>query len=228
VTDDRLRLLPFGDSAVLVVVADRLDRDVTHRVHRLAAAIRFVTRDRAGWSPPVPGAASVLVPVDPLEPGVDAAIELLREVAAAEDAGRDIALDAARVPPGQIEIPTRYGGPDGPDLAAVAALHGLSEREVVELHASVDYEVQFLGFAPGFAYLGELPDAIATPRHATPRTRVPAGSVAIAARQTAVYPFASPGGWQIIGRTETRVWNLDASPPALLMPGTLVRFVPLD
>jgi KipI family sensor histidine kinase inhibitor len=228
VTREPVRLLPFGDSAVLVVVADRLDRDVTHRVHRLASAIGFVTRGRGGWSPPVPGAASVLVAVDPLEPGVDAAMELLREVSAAEDAGHALVTDGERRPPPRIEIPTRYGGPDGPDLAAVAAGHGLSPAQVIELHASVAYEVQFLGFAPGFAYLGELPEAIATPRHATPRTRVPAGSVGIAGRQTAVYPFDSPGGWQVIGRTAAAVWDLRRDPPALLLPGSIVRFVPID
>jgi KipI family sensor histidine kinase inhibitor len=175
-----------------------------------------------GWSIPIPAAASVLVPVDPIEPGVDAALERLRSMLS------DL-TERAREAPGtrrRVEIPTRYGGDDGPDLASLAAARGLMEAEVIELHASVDYEVLFLGFAPGFAYLGEVPEPIAMPRLATPRTRVPAGSVAIAGRQTAIYPFESPGGWQLIGRTDLRLWDVSREPPALLTPGVTVRFVP--
>jgi KipI family sensor histidine kinase inhibitor len=127
-----------------------------------------------------------------------------------------------------IELPTRYGGADGPDLDEVAALHGLSARAVIEFHAGTVYRVAFVGFLPGFAYLGSLPHSLATPRRATPRERVPAGSVGIADRQTGVYPFASPGGWQLIGRTATTVWDPRRDPPALLEPGRRIRFVPLE
>ena len=126
-------------------------------------------------------------------------------------------------------IAVRYGGADGPDLDEVAALHGLRPSDVVDLHAGATYRVFFLGFAPGFAYLGPLPAELVTPRRATPRERVPAGSVAIAGEQTGVYPFETPGGWQLIGRTEERLWDLDPDrrSPALLQPGDSVRFRPL-
>jgi KipI family sensor histidine kinase inhibitor len=123
-------------------------------------------------------------------------------------------------------IAVRYGGDAGPDLDAVAERTGLTPSAVVELHASVTYLVHMLGFAPGFAYLGTLPAALELPRRAEPRTHVPAGSVAIAGRQTAVYPFATPGGWHLIGRTDEPMWDPGADPPARLRPGMRVRFVP--
>ena len=223
-----VRVMAFGDSAVLVVVGDRLDPAVTQRVHRVSAALGDAFGTAPGYSQPVPGAASVLVGVDPVDPGVNAAIKRIEPIVAGVEVGGQLdweAPTASRVP---IELPTRYGGPDGPDLEAVAARNGLTPAEVIAAHASVEYEVQFLGFAPGFAYLGELPATIAAPRHTTPRTRVPAGSVGIAGRQTAVYPFDSPGGWQIVGRTDARLWDIDREPPALLVPGATVRFVPID
>jgi KipI family sensor histidine kinase inhibitor len=126
-----------------------------------------------------------------------------------------------------VEVPTRYGGVDGPDLDEVAAMHGLPAAAVIEAHASVEYRAYFLGFAPGFAYLGRVPAAIATPRLPTPRTRVPAGSVGLAGEQTAVYPSDSPGGWRLIGRTDLRVWDPAADAPARIPPGARVRFVPV-
>lgn len=124
-----------------------------------------------------------------------------------------------------VEIPTRYGGSDGEDLSLVAELTGMNEAEVVDLYGGTEYEVFMLGFAPGFAYLGLVPEAIALPRRATPRPRVPAGSVAIAGRQTAVYPVETPGGWHLIGRTDLVLWDAARREPALLAPGDRVRFV---
>ncbi len=132
----------------------------------------------------------------------------------------------ARSPSRLHRIPVRYGGEDGPDLAPVAEELGLSPAEVVALHTGSDLEVLFLGFAPGFAYLGELPDPLRVPRLATPRVRVPAGSVAIAGAMSAIYPHASPGGWRILGRTDTPLWDPAATPPARLRPGDKVRFEP--
>jgi len=137
-------------------------------------------------------------------------------------------LDTA-VPPAQsgrrVEIPVHYGGEAGPDLAGLARHHGLSPREVVRLHSGAEYRVFFLGFLPGFAYLDGLPAALHTPRLATPRTVVPAGSVGIGGAQTGVYPCASPGGWQLIGRTSLPLFDADAHPPTLLQPGDRLRFV---
>ena len=111
------------------------------------------------------------------------------------------------------------------DFVAMLALFVLAPAQVIELHSSVVYRAYMLGFAPGFAYLGELPSALELPRRESPRQRVPAGSIAIAGRQTAVYPLATPGGWQLIGRTDAPVWNLRREPPALITAGRLVRFV---
>ncbi|EIP3001255.1 5-oxoprolinase subunit PxpB [Salmonella enterica] len=125
-----------------------------------------------------------------------------------------------------VEIPVIYGGAGGPDLAAVARHSGLSEKQVVELHASVEYVVWFLGFQPGFPYLGNLPESLHMPRRAEPRLQVPAGSVGIGGAQTGIYPLSTPGGWQLIGLTPLKLFDPMREPPVLLRPGDSVRFVP--
>src|SRR5205085_6074087 len=115
----------------------------------------------------------------------------------------------------------------GPDLDQVARQHGLSADDVVRLHTGATYRVYMLGFAPGFAYLGGLPEALATPRRAEPRTVVPAGSVGIGGSQTGIYPLASPGGWQLIGRTPVRLFDAGHQPPTLLAVGDVVKFQPI-
>lgn len=126
------------------------------------------------------------------------------------------------------EIPVRYGGAHGPDLASVAARHALTPAQVITLHAAPTYEVVMLGFLPGFPYLAGLPEILHTPRLASPRAAVPAGSVAIGGTQAGIYPCASPGGWNIIGRTRVSLFDINTDPPALLQPGARVRFVPDD
>ena len=126
-----------------------------------------------------------------------------------------------------VVIPVAYGGDDGPDLAAVAAHIGLDSEAVVRLHTSTDQVVGMIGFAPGFPYLLGLPAPLSIPRLATPRTSVPAGSVAIAEHQTGIYPRTSPGGWHVIGRTPRAMFDPRRDPPALLRAGDLVRFVPV-
>ncbi|QOV70160.1 5-oxoprolinase subunit PxpB [Citrobacter sp. BDA59-3] len=125
-----------------------------------------------------------------------------------------------------IDIPVIYGGEAGPDLPDVARHTGLTQKQVVELHSSIDYVVWFLGFQPGFPYLGGLPENLATPRRAEPRVRVPAGSVAIGGAQTGIYPLETPGGWNLIGRTELPLFNPSLSEPVLLRPGDTLRFIP--
>ncbi|MDN6089451.1 MAG: 5-oxoprolinase subunit PxpB, partial [Enterobacterales bacterium] len=125
-----------------------------------------------------------------------------------------------------IDIPVIYGGAEGPDLEEVARLHNLTARQTVELHSSAEYVVYFLGFQPGFGYLGGLPEALHTPRRAVPRVKVPQGSVGIGGSHTGVYPLASPGGWQIIGNTPLALFDPQASSSTLLRPGDSVRFVP--
>ncbi len=125
-----------------------------------------------------------------------------------------------------IDIPVIYGGDQGPDLTEVARLSGFSPKQVVEVHASVDYVVWFLGFQPGFPYLGGLPASLAMPRRAEPRLKVPAGSVGIGGQQTGIYPLSTPGGWQLIGRTSLPLFSPNREEPILLRPGDTVRFVP--
>jgi inhibitor of KinA len=126
------------------------------------------------------------------------------------------------------QIPTCYGSEFGPDLEDVARLHGLTPAQVIELHASVTYTVFFLGFVPGFAYLGKLPDTLATPRLTVPRRSTPAGSVGIAENQTGVYPFTTPGGWRLIGRTPVAMFRPDRTTMSYLSLGDRVRFTPIS
>src|SRR5713101_4609159 len=138
-------------------------------------------------------------------------------------------LEEVKLPePRRVEIPVCYGGEFGADLAEVCVMRGMKEAQAIELHASVEYLVYFLGFVPGFAYLGELPKELVTPRLATPRRRVPAGSVGIAGNQTGVYPFATPGGWGLIGRTPLAMFRADRDALSLLSIGDRVRFSPIS
>ena len=138
-------------------------------------------------------------------------------------------LDTLTLPnPREREIPTCYGGEHGPDLNDVATLCGMTPTEAVELHASITYVVYFLGFVPGFAYLGELPEALATPRLVNPRRSTPPGSVGIAGNQTGVYPFATPGGWRLIGRTPLAMFRPDRKNMSFLSIGDRVRFTPIS
>jgi KipI family sensor histidine kinase inhibitor len=130
--------------------------------------------------------------------------------------------------PRQVEIPVCYGGEYGPDLAEVCAIHGMTAAQAIELHASAEYLVYFLGFVPGFAYLGELPKELVTPRLALPRRKVPAGSVGIAGNQTGVYPFATPGGWRLLGRTPLAMFRAEREGLSLLSIGDRVRFTPIS
>jgi KipI family sensor histidine kinase inhibitor len=218
------RIEPFGERAVLVTLGDRLDLIVNARARRLAEAVEAYRANDARFGRPVPAAASVLVPFDPLSIDSDEAARIVAELGVLADVDDPPDDSAARRP--TVEIEVRYGGPDGPDLAAVAETHGLRPNDIVELHAGSTWTAMFLGFAPGFAYLGPLPPELATARRATPRERVPAGSVAIGGDQTAVYPFSMPGGWQVIGHTDVVMWDLARAQPNLLGPGDRVRFVP--
>lgn len=212
----------FGEAAFLAVLGGGIGRAASTRVHALAAAVRAERDHGIAWGHPVPSYESVLVPFDPDALDADAAVARLE--ALVEGVGT-AAADPDRRP--IVEIPVRYGGPDGPDLDELAERLGRSSADVVALHAGRVYVVHMLGFSPGFAYLGTLPRALAVPRREVPRTHVPAGSVAIAARQTAAYPIASPGGWNLIGRTEAVLWDVLRDPPTPLGPGRRVRFVPL-
>lgn len=221
-TDLEPLIEPFGDGAVLVTLGRRVDPDLAARAQELAARLDELAVTRPGLRRAVPAHASVLVPFDPLVVSLEDVFALARSTIARASAGAPATASSST-----IDIPVRYGGADGPDLDEVAERGGLRPADVVELHAGATYRVLFLGFAPGFAYLGGLPPALELSRRTTPRERVPAGSVAIAGLQTAVYPRALPGGWHLIGRTETVLFDPLADPPSRFQPGATVRFVPI-
>jgi KipI family sensor histidine kinase inhibitor len=210
------RLLPAGDSAIVVEFGDGIDARTNARVRLLQRALEAGAP--AGIVETVPTYRSLMVHYDPM-------------VLTREALDHVIITTSGRLPEEiremarTVEIPVKYGGEAGPDLADVAAAAGVDEQAVVELHAGGDYVVFMLGFMPGFPYLGGLPSDIATPRLASPRVAVPAGSVGIAGAQTGIYPTESPGGWRLIGRTPVRLFDPRRSPPALLEAGDHVRFV---
>lgn len=212
----QIRLL--GDAAVVVTFGDTLSDEANDRVGQLAASLAAEPLD-AAVRDVVPAIASLVVHVDPRQTPVEQVVQALRERVTAAPAV------FSRPDSRLVDIQTRYGGDEGPDLADVAAFAGITPAEVIERHAARVYRVFMLGFLPGFAYLGQVDPSIAAPRRASPRQTVPAGSVGIAGRQTGVYPQVSPGGWQLIGRTAVRMFDLAAG-RSLLHPGDRVRFVP--
>lgn len=203
---------PFGEAAVLLEVAE------PEEAQALAASL---AADGAPWLlGVVPGLTSLLVEFDPLRTtAADVERELLVRLAS---------LPAAAPTRGRLRtIPVAYGGDFGPDLDEVAKLTGRSTDDVVRLHAMRELRVLFDGFAPGFAYVGDLPDALRVPRLATPRTRTPRGSVALAGVMGGIYPADLPGGWRVIGRTPIELFDPRRDPPAYLVPGDTVRFEPI-
>jgi inhibitor of KinA len=206
---------PLGDSALTIFFADRVDPAIHARV--IAAAASLAAAPLAGTTELVPAYTTLSVWFDPLQREFgELATELRKRVAASPP---DAATRHAR----HWVIPVRY---DGPDLAEVAERTGLTADEVVALHSDRAYRVYLLGFVPGFAYLGELDPKLVLPRRASPRQRVPAGSVAIAGAQTAVYPLDTPGGWHLIGRTTFPLFDPVRDPAALLRVGDTVQFEP--
>ena len=203
-----LDVQPFGERALLVRVATQAE---------VLALTAGLLGDLAGGVlvDLVPGDRSLLVVFD----GTDRGEAVART---AIEAAGVVPVSAAE--PRRHVVPVRYGGDDGPDLADVAALAGCSPDEVIARHAGREYPVLFLGFAPGFPYLGGLPPELVIPRLDSPRTATPPGSVAIAEGYTGIYPASLPGGWRVIGRTTTPMFDPAADPPATVVPGDLVRF----
>jgi KipI family sensor histidine kinase inhibitor len=200
---------------LLLELDEVIDASVNARAIAIASAVRRASLP--GVRDVISAYRSVAVHFDPLLIDVEKIREALSQAADSAPAG----------PTGKtVVIPVQYGGDKGPDLRDVAAFAGVSSDEIVARHAGTDYRVFMLGFLPGFAYMGSVDESIAMPRHATPRLKVPAGSVGIAGHQTGIYPRESPGGWRIIGRTPVALFNAHRSPSALLAPGDKVRFVP--
>lgn len=199
-----MRVLHCADSGLLI------EMDDLEGVLALYAAL--AAEDLPGVTDLVPAARTLLLRLDPRR--ADPA-EIERTV-------RAVPVEHGRLPDrGQVTVPVHY---DGEDLADVARLTGLSERDVVHAHTAVEWTVAFGGFAPGFGYLTGGDGSLRVPRRSESRTRVPAGSVGLAGEFSGIYPRQSPGGWQLIGRTDLRIWQVDREPPALLRPGVRVRF----
>ena len=210
------RLVDASDRSILVVFDDAISRLSGHDVRVLHAWLRD--------DPPAaivdlhPAYATLLIRYDPLRCDPE---ELAGEIARRASSLSGRPEPASR----SFQIPVRYGGEHGPDLAEVARATGLPEDEVVAAHAGAAYEVRFVGFSPGFPYLAGLPERLHTPRREAPRGHVPAGSVAIAGAQAGIYPFGSPGGWNIIGRTDFVLFDPTREAGATLAPGDRVRFL---
>lgn len=211
-----LALYPLGEAALCASLPAPVTLAHQQRLWQVAAAL--------GRLPSVisltPGMNNLTIGFDPLQTDPD---ELERKVHTCWAEPHE-AQALGRI----VEIPVHYGGDAGPDLAAVAEHCGLTPDDVIRRHAAAEYVVYFIGFQPGFAYLGGLDEALHTPRRAEPRVSVPAGSVGIGGAQTGIYPLATPGGWQLIGRTDLALFDPQSDPPTLLAPGDRVRFVPVD
>jgi KipI family sensor histidine kinase inhibitor len=205
----------------LVEWAPGIDEHVNREI--IALAQRLGHHHLRGVRDIVPAYCTLGVHFDPLTTDLAAL-----EAAIAAEGGTIRADAVVNATDGVVEIPIRYGGEDGPDLESLAAWARCSPEEVIERHAAREYRVYMLGFVPGFAYLGKVDPRIAAPRHRTPRDRVAVGSVGIAGEQTGVYPIVTPGGWQLIGRTDMRMFDLSRTPPAVLSAGMRVRFVPVS
>lgn len=214
------RFEALADDAWLIHLGTTADAATNTRVHALAARIRA---SAPSWLfDIVPAYTSLGVFFDSDSIDADTALDWLRMQCRA-----DIETTTAK-PSRIIEIPVRYGGAHGEDLDAAAAELGIAPAELIARHREALYTVAMIGFAPGFPYLIGLDPMLALPRLATPRTRVPAGSVAIGGAQTGIYPRESPGGWWLLGRTPLRLFDAQRDPPSLLAPGDRVRFVAID
>jgi inhibitor of KinA len=209
----------MGDRGLLLEFGDGISRKVNEKVRRMALAIQAEAIE--GIEETVPTYRSLLIIYNPI-------------ILSVEDLGTRLirieeGLQLTPLPePKLTRIPVVYGGVYGPDLEEVAKYHQISPDEVIRLHCSNPYLIYMIGFMPGYPYMGELPQALVTPRLKTPRLFVPKGSVAIAQRQTGIYSMESPGGWQILGRTPAELFDPGKDPPVLLQMGDFVHFYPIN
>lgn len=214
------RILLAGEAALSVEFGNQIHPALNARVYALEAAL--LSLDLQGLGETIPSYRSLLIHFDPLlcdaEYLQQHILELLPELPDSPDQTHGKL----------VEIPTVYGGVDGPDLAFVAQHNHLSPEEVIAIHTLPEYPVYMMGFTPGFPYLGGMDARIATPRLANPREKVRAGSVGIAGNQTGIYSLNSPGGWRIIGRTLVKLFDPQQEQPFLFAPGDRIRFVPVE
>jgi inhibitor of KinA len=212
-----MKLIPASDSSLLIVLGEAISPELHDQVIGLFQALR--AREDPRVRNLHPGYTSLLVDFDPLRMTHDElAVFVEQSLGAAVSEG----------PPNVVSVPVCYDAEFGPDLEDLAKHADISPEEVVRLHSSATYLVYFLGFSPGFAYMGGLPEKLHMPRLATPRTHVAGGTVGIAGSQTGIYPVDSAGGWRLIGRTPWRMFDPNADPPTRLQPGDRVEFSAID
>lgn len=209
----------LGDRGLLLEFGDEISHEINEKVRRMALALQAEAVE--GIIETVPTYRSLLLLYDPLTLPLN---ELKKRVQRVEEELQDIPLPEPKL----TRIPVVYGGAYGPDLEGVAKYCGISAEEVIRLHCSQSYFIYMIGFMPGYPYMGELPEALITPRLKTPRLSVPKGSVAIAQKQTGIYSMESPGGWQIIGRTPVELFDPERKPPSFLQMGDRVQFYPIS
>jgi KipI family sensor histidine kinase inhibitor len=214
-----MKIIPASDSSLLVTFGNAISPDLQQRVLALFHALQ--ARQDARIRNLHPAYASLLIDFDPLQLTHDEVAALVESMSSDEQS-------TATGTPVVVNIPVCYDAEFGLDLDDVARHANLSVEEVVRVHSSATYLVCFLGFSPGFAYLGGLPEVLHTPRLATPRRMVAGGSVGIAGSQTGIYPMDSPGGWKLVGRTPLRMFDPLAQPPTRLQPGDRVQFSVID
>jgi KipI family sensor histidine kinase inhibitor len=209
-------ILPYGDSALLVQYeTEGFSQKINDAVHHLAADLRAQPQ----WTELVPAYDSLLCVFNLAELSLEAAEQHVKQALSLK---KPPAISAGKT----IDIPIVYGGTYGPDMGAIKKSSGLSKAEIIALHCAAPYRVCMMGFIPGFCFLSEAPAALHHPRRASPRAKIPAGSVGIAGWQTGIYGLESPGGWQIIGRTPLKIFDKNRAKPFLIEAGDTVRFVP--
>jgi len=214
-----MKVIPASDSALLLVLGHAISPELHARVIGLFQALR--SRQDSRIRNLHPGYTSLLVDFDPLRISHEELAAIVEQSAPRADAQAE--LQSNLVP-----VPVCYDPEFGPDLLDLAAHGKISPEEVIRIHSSAAYLVYFLGFSPGFAYMGGLPEKLHMPRLATPRGHVAGGTVGIAGSQTGIYPVDSAGGWRLIGRTPWRMFDPHTQPPTRLQPGDTVRFSPID
>lgn len=213
-----IRILTVGDCAVSVEFGQEISLEINHKVMALKMVLE--REPISGIVEMIPTYCSLLIQYDPMELRYGQLRDKLNILVNQ--------LDKVEMPPKQVvEIPVAYGGEYGPDLGEVARVHNISEDEVIKLHSEPEYPIYMLGFVAGFPYLGGMNKAIATPRKKSPRLKIEAGSVGIAGEQTGIYSVESPGGWQIIGRTPLKLYDVEREDPVLLKAGQYIKFKPI-
>ena len=214
-----IKILTAGDASLLVEFGKEINPDINRKI---AATVQLMREQHIeGVVDVIPAFCSLLINYDPRVIGYEEIKDRIKKLLKLE-------IKAGNEKKKIFEIPVCYGGEFGPDIATIAEHAGLTEQEVIELHSSRDYLIYMLGFLPGFCYLGGLDERIFTPRLASPRIKIDAGSVGIGGSQTGIYPLDSPGGWQLMGKTPVKTYHPDREVPILVEAGDYIRFVPID